>query len=214
MELDARPFVNAYIAWFCMPVLIGSHASRSNGYCGGPRERRVDRDRHNRQAPGDRLDPNAALTTLRRGTTKCCESRSARRVPGLERYAVMPENVGGHEVVLVKGSSDCTIERSSGVGRRSGNVRRRHLCRRTCAAAPTRGSSECEQDGTDRGGRPHAANPACSSWARKRGPAASHVRLAPLPSKSGLAVRRFPSTPWTSTISSTWRGRKRCSPFS
>jgi len=172
----------------------------------------IESDRDDPEAVRNDLDVNtAAPPACRRGTERN-KRRTACRTSRRCRNCVSPEHELGDLMIrtqrLLHGRDKALLWVGAHRGRGCSG-----RCRGLMAPAAAR-CDERDSEASDDRARPHAANPSDSSWLRKRGPALSQWRSAPPPSKSGLAVRRFPSTPWTSTISSTWRGRKRCSPFS
>ncbi len=175
-------------------------------------ERGIESDRDDPEAVRNDLDVNTAAPSARRRGTERSKRRTACRTSRRSRNRVSPKHELGELMIrtqrLLHGHGKALLWVGSHRGRGCSG-----RCRGLMAATAAR-RDERDREASDDRGRPHAANPSDSSWLRKRGPALSQWRSAPLPSKSGFVVRRFPSTPWTSTISSTWRGRKRCSPFS
>ena len=213
MQLEARLLRQRHWLPEGLPVAsVRSNTLWINDDRGRPREGGIECDRVDPEAVRNDLDVNTAAAPARRRCTERSKSRTACRASGRGRNCVSPEHELGKPMIRTqrvphsRGKALLWIRAHRGCGR---SRRTRSLM-----APAAAGCSKGDRCASDCRGRLHAANPRDSSWLRKRGPALSHCMSAPLPSKRGLVVRRFPSTPWTSTISSTWRGRKRCSPFS
>jgi hypothetical protein len=161
----------------------------------------IESDRGDPEAVRNDLGVDTAAAPARRRGTERSKRRTACRTSRRSRNCVSPEHELGKPMIrtqrLPHGCGKALLwigaHRGRGCSRRS----------RGLMAPATARCDERDREASDDRGRPHAANPRDSSWLRKRGPVPSHARLAPVPSKSGLTVRRFPSTPWTSTISST-----------
>ncbi len=213
MQLEARLLRKRH----CLPEGLAVASVRPNTLWisndrGRPREGSIESDRLDPEAVRNDLDVNTATSPTSRRRTERRKSRPACRTSGRSRDRVSPEHQLGKPVIRAQRFPHGRGKTLLRIGAQGGCA---CGCRNRCLiASAATGCEDGDRKATDGRRRPHAANPRDSSWLRKRGPALSHRMSAPLPSKSGLVVRRFPSTPWTSTISSTWRGRKRCSPCS